>query len=678
MQGSRDLGAQLFCALLRSVTIDARILCSLQPLPFTGGRKDMTPSKSKRKPIVISSDDTRPTGKQNNPQPSTPSRARRIGRPGFASRPATSSSTRPQPTLQGSSYPIFWVEAYNEGAKKWIVVDPIVTKTLAKPEKMEPPLSDMYNTMAYVVAFEDDASVRDVTRRYSKAFNAKTRKNRVENTEHGEKWWKKAMMAYEKPFLEDRDEAEITELASLSAAEPMPRNIIDFKNHPFYALERHLHRNQVFHPPGRVIGHVGLSRTTANSDNSEPVYRRSDVHTVRSAARWYRSGRDVKAGEQPLKHLPKNRPHNANTSGDEEEEVESALYAEFQTELYVPPPVVQGRIPKNAFGNLDVYVPSMVPAGAVHINHKEASRAARILGIDYADAVTGFDFQGRARLGTAIVKGVVIAKEFQEALEEVLRSFVDEREQAAIDAKTEECLKLWRLFLIKLRISERVKGYASDGEHAEEQLEQDVELAEAGGGFFPEEGGFLPEPDQPVHIPPTDMSTPPADDLPLEYEGGGFVREPDAPRITEDLTGGHGLDGSPDDTKEDFPARNDEPARPRLSPQKPKKKRRANIPHYDLIVVPNTTNGSPRPLTIPETSSAEKTGQTSYRSQATVDAVLHAGSTATNRDDSARSNSPAPEPDQPENPQDSDSEIEKGSLLSEDPEDEDAIPDWLL
>jgi xeroderma pigmentosum group C-complementing protein len=28
--------------------------------------------------------------------------------------------------------------------------------------------------------------------------------------------------------------------------------------------------------------------------------------------------------------------------------------------------------------------------------------------------------------------------------------------------------------------------------------------------------------------------------------------------------------------------------------------------------------------------------------------------------------------------QDSDSEIEKGSLMSEDPEDEDAIPEWLV
>ena len=34
MNASRDVGAQLFCAMLRSAGADARLVCSLQPLPF--------------------------------------------------------------------------------------------------------------------------------------------------------------------------------------------------------------------------------------------------------------------------------------------------------------------------------------------------------------------------------------------------------------------------------------------------------------------------------------------------------------------------------------------------------------------------------------------------------------------------------------------------------------------
>lgn len=39
LEASRDVGAQLFCALLRSAGVDARLLCSLQPLPFTATLK---------------------------------------------------------------------------------------------------------------------------------------------------------------------------------------------------------------------------------------------------------------------------------------------------------------------------------------------------------------------------------------------------------------------------------------------------------------------------------------------------------------------------------------------------------------------------------------------------------------------------------------------------------------
>ena len=34
LEGSRDIGAQLYCAMLRSAGVDARLVCSLQPLPF--------------------------------------------------------------------------------------------------------------------------------------------------------------------------------------------------------------------------------------------------------------------------------------------------------------------------------------------------------------------------------------------------------------------------------------------------------------------------------------------------------------------------------------------------------------------------------------------------------------------------------------------------------------------
>ena len=45
LEGSRDTGAQLFCALLRSAGIDARLVCSLQVLPFVTTVKSTTTVK---------------------------------------------------------------------------------------------------------------------------------------------------------------------------------------------------------------------------------------------------------------------------------------------------------------------------------------------------------------------------------------------------------------------------------------------------------------------------------------------------------------------------------------------------------------------------------------------------------------------------------------------------------
>ncbi|KAJ5928836.1 hypothetical protein N7466_007792 [Penicillium verhagenii] len=672
MQGSRDFGAQLFCALLRSVSIEARLVCSLQPLSFSGTVKDMTPSKVASKYIVISSDDydTSMDERQQSGSSSTPKRPRRIGRPEFISRPPQS-STRPAPSLipQESMHPVFWVEVFNEAVQKWFAIDPVVTKTLAKPSKFEPPASDPYNNMSYVVAFEDDASVRDVTRRYAKAFNAKNRKLRVESTKNGEEWWNKAMMAYEKPFLEDRDEAEISELTSKSAAEPMPRNIQDFKDHPVYAINRHLRRNEVVFPE-RVIGHVGLSKTTSKSDNLEPVYRRSDVHVVRSADKWYRLGRDVKVGEQPLKHVPVTRPKSGFASDEGEEAEHTPLYAEFQTDIYRPPPVVGGRIPKNAYGNLDIYVPSMVPQGAVHIKRTEASRAARILGVDFADAVTGFDFKGRR--GTAVFGGIIIATEYQEALEEVLRSMEDERQHAAFETRSAEALGMWRLFLLKLRIAERVQGYATEDEITgnSSTRETSVDPPEGGGGFFP-------EPDQPTRSSPQkygdeghrealateggNLATPYPEDVSNQQEddlGGGFIpEEPEEEILTPVSTINH----------------------PPPISQREVKPKAVRSSRYELVVVPHKSDTVMQDAGIASVGGFRNEPEgSSEKVPITLDSPANVDSKSGSLEIISRPTSPPQDLARSPPLEDSDSEIEKGSLLSEDPEDEDAIPDWLV
>ncbi|RDW75189.1 hypothetical protein BP6252_06331 [Coleophoma cylindrospora] len=525
LNGSRDLGIQLFCALLRSAGVETRLTCSLQPLSFAGSGPSMprsTPRVTKGPSPELSNEEdaidllgsSSPFGSNGGQGPAVPIPARRrLGHPhaaayhlpDMAAPPRAPPKPKKKPIYE-SPYPVYWVEVLDEAHQKWFPVDPLVTDTMSKPRAFEPPAADRENNMSYVIAFEEDGCARDVTRRYAKTYNAKTRKLRVESTKGGEKWWRRTMRAYSRGWQSDLDQIEDTELSQAEAREPMPKNVADFKDHPYYALERHLKRNEIL-TSTREVGKVAAGKDTSGPPGRkrlESIYRRRDVKIAKSADAWYRLGREVKLGEQPVKVVPARRTLNDEDIGDGAEEgAGTNLYTEDQTALYESPPIVNGRVPKNSFGNLDIYVSSMVPKGGVHIHYPEASRAARLLGIDYADALTGFEFRGRH--GTAILKGIVIATEYQEGIEAVIQGFRDEAARAQEEMRTITVLKFWKRFLVSLRIKERIDTYDIEGEDPpvgnlpsqplKEIPEEEDEAIQSDDSRYEDDygGGFIPE-----------------------------------------------------------------------------------------------------------------------------------------------------------------------------------------
>ncbi|KAK4958247.1 hypothetical protein LTR10_004673 [Elasticomyces elasticus] len=489
LAGSQDLGNQLFCALLRGVGVEARVV-----LPFGTGSVKATPVKAVKRVVYASaaasgtdhsasdgSADDRSVGSSTSVG-RVPGVRRRLGQPSFAS-VSTAAPTEQRKVVKKLAYPVFWTEAFNPAHQKWIPVDPIVTGTWNKPAKLEPPGSYPENQMSYVVAFESDGVARDVTRRYAKAFNAKTRRSRVESTEGGAGWWKKALKLFRRRGGKlDREQVEDAEMVAREAREGMPGNVADFKGHPVFALERHLRRGEVVWPR-REVGKVNAG--TAKRARMEGVFRRKDVVVVRSGEKWYRLGRVVKVGEQPVKHVrAAARVGGKKAHDSDEEEVEeermTGFYAEFQTEVYVPPAVVGGKVPRNKFGNLDVYVPSMVPGGGVHVRHSLAKAAAKELGVDFVDAVVGFSFKGRQ--GTAVVDGGVIAEEYAEKVREVIEGLVVEARQARERERSKVALAVWGRMMKGLRIRERVRGYAEKGgEEGEVAVEDQTAALRAGG-----------------------------------------------------------------------------------------------------------------------------------------------------------------------------------------------------
>ncbi|KAL7924908.1 hypothetical protein ACQKWADRAFT_286318, partial [Trichoderma austrokoningii] len=500
LQGSRDVGAQLYCALLRSVGVRARLVCSLQPLSFGSAGPTLPKPKENPKPKSISKSDhmlsqVAKYREMANAVSSTGSSAgpstarRRLGHPNafdynFEPKAAP---FRPRQSFEApkrireSPYPVYWVEILDVGHQKWQPTDPVVMNSFWKPKIFEPPITDKENSLSYVVAFNADGTAKDVTRRYAKAYTAKTRKLRIETAlDDGRRWWNKVMKMYRPSAPSDLDQIEDIELAGVEAREPMPRNVQDFKDHPAYALERHLRRHEVLIPGAVPSGTVAAGARAP----LEKVFRRKDVRIARSVEKWFRLGREVKPMEIPAKWLPKrviskrSRFGEQEQGGDEHGDAGTPIYTMDQTELYVPAPVRNGRVPKNKFGNIEVYVPSMVPKGGVHIADEHARRAAYVLGIDCAPALTGFQFKGRQ--GTAVLNGIVIAIEFEEAIRAGIQGMLDLEQEVEEDKRRYVALKLWRRFLMGLRIRERI--WSGVGEEERQAADREAELeAEAKG-----------------------------------------------------------------------------------------------------------------------------------------------------------------------------------------------------
>jgi xeroderma pigmentosum group C-complementing protein len=135
--------------------------------------------------------------------------------------------------------------------------------------------------------------------------------------------------------VQHRDDIEDAELSHQRALEGLPASVGAFKNHPIYALERHLRKDEAIYP-----------RTEIAHFRGEPVFPRQNVLALKPADGWMRQGRVLRAGVQPLKEakarastVRKKRELEMRRE-EEGEDVMVGMYAHWQTDLYTPPPVV--------------------------------------------------------------------------------------------------------------------------------------------------------------------------------------------------------------------------------------------------------------------------------------------------------------------------------------------------
>ncbi|KAI9736396.1 MAG: hypothetical protein M1818_006129 [Claussenomyces sp. TS43310] len=633
-EGSRDLSAQLFTALLRGIGLEARIVVSLQPVGFGWSKGEEAASGKKNRNSTSEEkldddgntydeevkDNESPRAKSNGSkrkvkadsnQPTKRSKdsltrksSRRSGAKdlpidlsesdmgdlmGDPEEEVTDDDSvvdvTPAKPRGGVSKPYekdltpnYWSEVLSPFTNTYVPCSTLLHEVCATNSKLhawfEPrgaKADQAKQVMTYIVGFSPDGTAKDVTVRYlknhmwpgrTKGFRMPIEKVPVYNR-HGKvrwyeefDWFKTVMSGYAQRDDKRTEVDDAEDAGDLKPVKPERKEAKDgeetlqsYKSSAEFVLERHLRREEAL-PPGTQHVKMFTVKGKGKGDEAtidEKVFLRKDVVKCKSVETWHKEGRAPVIGQQPMKRVP----YRAATTNRKRElaEAEAAsggekmlqgLYSWDQTDWIIPPPIQNGVIPKNSYGNMDVYVPSMVPVGAVHIPRRGTMKICKRLGIDFAEAVTGFEFG--ARMAIPVITGVVVAEENVEMVIEQWKKDEAERVRKEDDKRMKAALGMWRKFLMGLRIVERVREEYGDepdsgvdvlnpwinrkktADKIEEETQSrlmDQQNEDMAGGFFPE--GHVEE-ELPQSFFPTRHDGG-EDDDDDEDGGGGFIVE---------------------------------------------------------------------------------------------------------------------------------------------------------
>ena len=593
-EGSRDVGAQLFTALVRGLGLEARLVASIQPAGFGWSKNEEALTKKKNATdnqalndgpeseaeVASAKEDVAAIQRPKSRTPRSVGSKKRSSR-GAKDAPidlssvsdsgllesdedeasvidVTPSTPRRRPNMNYDKdlpFPIYWTEVISPITNLVHPVDPLVLTpaVVTSPEQLcqfEPrgaKADKAKQVFAYVIAYSSDGTAKDVTTRYLKRHiwpgrtkgvrlgiekvPVHNRRGKIKYYEDYD-WFKTVMSGYQRTdkmrtVVDDLEEAKELKPVKPEKKDPKPTEdtLQGYKNSAEFVLERHLRREEALRPEAKPVKIF----TTGKGDNAkeEPVFRREDMEVCRTGESWHKEGRAIKAGEVPMKMVPiravtlTRKREVEEAERDTGEKLKQGLYSWDQTDWIIPPPIENGIIPKNAYGNIDCFVPTMVPEGAVHIPLRRTMNICKRLGIDYAEAVTGFEFGNKRAV--PVITGVVVAEAHEHAVIDQWEKEEEERRIKEEGKREKVALATWRKWLMGLRIIQRVREeYGQDADahmkeemnpftnqnkegsraDADNHLKQTEDIAsyandDMGGGFLAEDdfegGGFFPE-----------------------------------------------------------------------------------------------------------------------------------------------------------------------------------------
>uniref|UniRef100_A0A182LVG0 Rad4 beta-hairpin domain-containing protein n=1 Tax=Anopheles culicifacies TaxID=139723 RepID=A0A182LVG0_9DIPT len=330
-----------------------------------------------------------------------------------------------------------WIEVYAEEEKRWVSLD--VTRGLLDcvPEIVQQASSPML----YVLAWNNDGTIKDVSARYCADYLTVAIKHRIM-----QQWMDNILFPYSGNQRTERDIAEDRELNRILEERPLPRTVSEYKNHPYFALKRHLLKFEAIYPPD--------APTLGFTSGKEPVYARECVHTLHAREVWLKQARTVKMFETPYK-IVSGRPKYDRASGQMLPSQPLELFGYWQTEEYEPPTAENGIVPRNAYGNVELFKPCMLPKKTVHLQLPALNRICKKLRIDCAQAVTGFDFHGGS--SHPVYDGFVVCEEFRDVVVDAWHQEQEAEEQRAREKYEKRVYGNWKKLIKGLLIRRKLQ-----------------------------------------------------------------------------------------------------------------------------------------------------------------------------------------------------------------------------